>query len=61
LSYENSGNKSTFLGGVGFGYNFYDNYQVRFDYMYIDKVGDAGKLGYTAPVDLFSVGFRYSW
>ena len=60
-SYENSGNKSTFLGGVGFGYNFYDNYQVRFDYVYIDKIGDAGKLGFTAPVDLFSVGFRYSF
>ena len=46
---------------MGFGYNFYDNYQVRFDYVYIDKIGDAGKLGFTAPVDLFSVGFRYSF
>lgn len=60
-NYENSGNKSTFLGGVGLSYNFYHNYQMRLDYLYIDKVGDAGKLGYTAPADLFSFGFRYMW
>jgi hypothetical protein len=46
---------------VGAFYNFYNNYQVRFDYMYIDKVGDAGKLRYTAPVDVFSIGFRFMY
>jgi hypothetical protein len=33
FAYENSANKSTFLGGVGAFYNFYNTYQVRFDYM----------------------------
>lgn len=60
-SADESASKSTFLGGVGFSYSFYTNYQVRFDYMYIDKVGDVSKLGGTAPVDLFSVGLRYTF
>jgi OmpA-OmpF porin, OOP family len=60
-SAHESASKSTFLGGVGFSYSFYNNYQARFDYMYIDKVGDTGKIGGTAPVDLFSVGFRYTF
>jgi opacity protein-like surface antigen len=60
FAYENSAKKSTFLGGVGACYNFYNNFQVRFDYMYIDEVGDAGKLRYTAPVDVFSIDFRFT-
>jgi opacity protein-like surface antigen len=61
FDYENSGNKSSFLGGVGVFFTFLNNTQVRFDYMYIDKVGDAGKLRYTAPVDSFTLGFRFGW
>ena len=61
VSASESASKSTFLGGVGFGRTFDVNYSVSVDYMYIDKVGDASKLRGTAPVNVFSIGFRYTW
>jgi OOP family OmpA-OmpF porin len=61
VSASESASKSTFLGGVGLYYTFDANYSLSLDYTYIDKVGDVSKLGGTAPVDLFSLGFRYTW
>jgi OmpA-OmpF porin, OOP family len=58
-SVEESASKSTFMGGVGGSYTFFNNWSVRLDYLYIDKVGDTGKIGMTAPVDVFSLGLRY--
>jgi OOP family OmpA-OmpF porin len=61
VSASESASKSTFLGGVGLYYSFDANYSLSLDFTYIDKVGDASKIGGTAPVDLLSLGFRYTF
>jgi opacity protein-like surface antigen len=50
--------KSSFMGGIGASYSFTDNWSVRLDYLYFDKVGDKNTTG-EANVGLAALGVRY--
>jgi opacity protein-like surface antigen len=47
------------MAGVGVGYSFGENWSVRVDYMYFDKVGD--KDIYQTNVNFFSGGIRFKF
>lgn len=50
---------SHLMAGAGLGYSFTDNWSVRVDYLYFDKVGDS-KI-YQANVNLFAAGVRFKF
>jgi hypothetical protein len=49
------------VAGVAFSSSFQSNDLVRFVYLWIDGVGDVSTIDATAPVDLSSIGLRYSF
>jgi opacity protein-like surface antigen len=52
--------KSSLMAGIGASYAFNNNWSVRLDYMYFDKVGDKNTTG-EANVNLAALGVRFQF
>jgi OOP family OmpA-OmpF porin len=57
-----SQSRSSFMGGLGVGYSFNDNFSLRLDYLYFDKVGiKKSDIEQTANINVIALGVRYTF
>ena len=59
---SDSQSRSSFMGGLGVGYSFNDNFSLRLDYLYFDKVGiKKSDIEQTANINVIALGVRYTF
>jgi opacity protein-like surface antigen len=57
---SDSQSRSSFMGGLGVGYNFSEALSLRFDFLYFDSVGiKRSSADETANINVFALGVRY--
>jgi opacity protein-like surface antigen len=57
-----SQSRSSFMAGIGGAYSFTENFSVRLDYLYFNKVGlDTSNVTEKADINAFTLGLRYKF